>query len=102
MDCGCAHCCCGRNRQSRLPARASRGGIAGLGEATTNWSPPVEERFPHSSVPEKQALQAGGGRGRGKGLLPLGSLPEPVTSLGKNLSLLFHAAWGIAGFSRLR
>lgn len=61
-----------------------------------------EERLLHPSFPKKQALQAGGGQGRGKGLLPLGSLPEPVTSLEKKLSLLFLAAWGIAGFSRLK
>lgn len=38
--------------------RASRGGIAGLGEATTNLSPPLEDHFPHPSFPKKHTLQA--------------------------------------------
>lgn len=80
-----------------MSRRASRGGIAGLGEATTNLSPPVEDHFTHPSFPKKHTLQAErAGQGReGKGCSRWALFLVHVTSLEKNLSLLFHAAWGI-------
>lgn len=73
----------------------SRGGIAGLGDAATNLSPPTKGHFLHHSFPKKAHAtgRRAGQKREGKGCPCWVGFLMPVTSLEKNLLLVLHTAW---------